>query len=180
MLSILFIDVVIATDVLWLSCNIPAVLVQITKKKSINGSNSTCAQIDTSMHSINEQLLKLAGPISYGGLQFQVVTNDISNSFSCDSTANGLIELTMKTSVIVNTDAPHCSDNTSCIQQFNVWRLAIIKSFFQFTLSFAPHMQSLSMKEVILTEGTPDVDVTLLCGNETINSDGACCSPGEY
>ena len=162
------------------SCNIPAVLVHVTKVTAIN--TTSCDQVDASSYSVSQQLSTLSGPVSYNDLQFQLATDHIDTTFHCNnSEVNGLVHLTLLTSVIVNSNTPNCGDNTSCINQFNDKQLNTIKEFFQFISSFVPQLQSLSRAEVLVHGGLPTVDVQLSCDNgTTVISNGACCFPGEY
>ena len=119
--------------------------------------------------------------MSYGGLQIQLVTDSVNSSFSCSDSVDGVVQLKILTSLIVNVDVPHCGNNVTCIRQFNSKQLTTIKSFFQFVLSFAPHLKSLSIPGVVINDSTYDIDVTLQCSNgRTLNSDGACCPPGKH
>ena len=167
-------------DVLKPSCNIPAVLVYVTKVTAINATS--CDQVNISSYSVSQQLSNLSSPVSYNDLQFHLATDHINTTFHCNnSEVNGLVYLTLLTSVIVNSNTPHCGDNTSCIDQFNDKQLNTIKEFFQFISLLVPQLQSLSVGELLVHGGLPTVDVQLSCDNgTTVISDGACCFPGEY
>lgn len=116
------------------------------------------------MHSFDQQIKNLVSIQSYGGLQLQLSTNDVKSSSNC-TTVDGQVHLSVVTSVIVNVDIPHCSDNISCIQQFNDKQLDTTKRFF------------IVLRRLI---GDCDVDVTLWCGNRTVlTTDGQCCAPGK-
>lgn len=132
------------------------------------------------MHSISQQMA-LAGPISYEELHFQLATDHINTSFTCNSSGVNGLHLNMLTSVTVRVNTPHCSDNISCIQQFNIKQLTTIKQYFQLMLPFVPQIQSLSVKGAQINDSLPSVDVELSCDNgTTLTNDGACCFPGEY
>ena len=145
------------------SCNIPAVLVHLSKVKTITGQSS-CDQVDPSVHSVDQQIKSLVSTQTYGGLHLQLFTNDVKSSSNC-TIVNGQVHLSIVTSVIVNCGTPDCGDNIACIQQFNTKQLETIKRFF------------IALRFLI---GDCDVDVTLWCGNNTIlTNDGQCCAPGK-
>lgn len=177
-----FIHVVIAAvDVLKPSCNVPDVLVHITKVTSVNETD--CKQMHASMHTISQQLSALANPISYEGLQFQLLTHTVNNSITCNDSvaADGLTQLRMVTSVTVDVVSPHCGVDDSCIQQFNAKQLATVRNFFQFILSFVPQMETMSHDGAQVDNSVYDVDVTLFCANGSVlTTSGTCCPPGKH
>ena len=165
LISSIDILIAVAIDVPKPSCNIPAVLVRITKDKSIG--QTSCDQVDPSTHSFDQQIKSLLRTQSYGGLQLQLATNDVKSSSNC-TTVNGQVQLSMLTSITVTVETPHCGDNISCIQQFNAKQLDTTESFFNYILPF-------------LIGSDSDAEVTLWCSNGTmLTSDGQCCAPGKY
>ena len=163
------IDIVVAVviPVLKPSCNIPAVLVKITKVKSISGSS--CGQVNPSAYDLDLSLLY--GLQSYPNgdpnpLQFQIDTNSIESSSQC-TTVNGQAQLNTVTSLVVQVTTPQCSSDLSCINRFNTRQLDVTKQFFDNNLPF-------------LVNSGFEVNVTLWCGKETVMSADNCCAPGKY
>ena len=161
------IDIVIAVviPVLKPSCNIPAVLVQISKVKSV----SNCDQVEPSVHHLDLSLLYGEQSYPHGDtnpLQFQLNAKSIESSSGC-TTVNGQAQLSIVTSLVVRVNTPQCSSDPSCIQQFNTRQLDVIKQFFDNNLLF-------------LVGSGCEVNVTLWCGKGTVLSADNCCAPGKY
>ena len=161
------------------SCNIPAVLVHISKVTSIN--RTSCDQVDPSIHSaVVQQISELVGPIRFQELTFHLAPGSVSTSFHCNSSSE-LVHLNTLTSVIAKINTPFCSENISCIQEFNAKQLRVVEEFFLHLSSLMPQLQPVSVGGVQLSESRPNVNVQLSCENGTaLNADGACCFPGKY
>ena len=161
-----------------LSYYIPAVLVHITKVTTIN--TISCDQVDASVHSaVSQQISALVSLITFQGLPFQLAPDSISTSFQCSSNS-GLVHLNTLISLIVNVNTPFCSDNITCIQEFNAQQLSVVKQFFLLTSLFMPQMQSISVGGVQMNDSKPNVTTVLSCENgTTLNADGACCFLGK-
>ena len=160
------------------SCNIPAVLVHISKVTSIN--RTSCDQVDHSIYSaVVQQISELVGPIRFQGLTFQLAPGSVSTSYHYNS-SSGLVYLNTLTSVIVKINTPFCSENISCIQEFNAKQLRVVEEFFLLLSSLMPQLlQPISVGGVRLSESRPNVNVQLSCENGTaLNADGVCCFLG--
>ena len=160
------------------SCNVPAVLVNITKVTTVN--TSSCDQVDARVHStISQQISAFVSPITFQGLLFQLAPDSISTSFQCSS-SSGLVHLNTLTSLIVNVNTPFCSNNITCIREFNAQQFSVVRQFFLLTSLFIPQMQSVSVGGVQINDSKPNVNTRLYCENgTTLNADGACCFPGK-